>query len=379
MPRFDSSTRSLQISRSWSSCVSVVRSGWSTVWPPTSFPASDSALTCSGVMYWLAPHAPLMMKNVPFIPCAASTSFVWNWSAYPSSNSRLTTVCAADAVGTSANRTTTTSARTLPRTNFSNLTLSPTPRGQILACLDSRAAAASASFQKDPDWRPPSTTQAGWPHPTRGASNRSRTDQRTIRAMGGNHTVFTAAAAAALLVGVGSGGAATPSTAGCPAGLGQVAFSGPDGSLRVARLGTCTVQLLVRRGLARGPSASADGRLLAYAVYGIDATGKVGLAVRVTPLGGDFTRTLLAKHTSGEFSWAPRGHTLAVTTLEGGLELVDADTGAARRGLPDGSGAGGAQFSPDGRRLVGEGARDPWLGGAGPRTRTPPPGARPGG
>jgi hypothetical protein len=178
--------------------------------------------------------------------------------------------------------------------------------------------------------------------------------------MGGNHTVFTVAAAVTLLAGLGSGAAATPSTAGCRAGLGQVAFSGPDASLRVARLGTCHVQVLVRQGLARGPVASADGRLLAYAVYGVDATGKVGLTVRVTPLSGDFTRTLLPKHTSGEFSWAPSGHTLAVTTLEGGLALVDADTGAARRVLPDGFGAGGSLFTPDGRTLVVERRRDLW-------------------
>src|SRR3954462_10747404 len=104
--------------------------------------------------------------------------------------------------------------------------------------------------------------------------------------MVGNHTIFTVVAAAALLAVAGSGAGATPSTGGCRAGLGQLAFSGPGASLRVVDLGTCRTRVLGPRGLARGPVASPDGKLLAYAVYGEDGTGKVGLAVHVIPTAG---------------------------------------------------------------------------------------------
>ncbi|MGB2953275.1 MAG: hypothetical protein WBB74_07760 [Gaiellaceae bacterium] len=125
----------------------------------------------------------------------------------------------------------------------------------------------------------------------------------------------------------------------CPGiALGTVAFV-RDGALATVDLRTCTTRVLVSSGVAGPVQFSPDGRYIAFKGGYVPRGGG---AVRRTPSGVFPTPAGV---------WSTRGDSLAFATAKGGAELLGPN-GKARVLLPDGWGATGFAFSPDGRTLA---------------------------
>jgi Tol biopolymer transport system component len=130
----------------------------------------------------------------------------------------------------------------------------------------------------------------------------------------------------------GSGNSVAPSHRCPPGDLGSLAFV-RGGALELLDLNGCRVRTLVRSHVHAPVSMSPDGQWVAF------RDGYT--AVRGGPV----------RRLPGTAVWSPSEDLFAVVTSRGGLEL-GRPSRRERRLLPDGWGAWGATFSPNGRRLA---------------------------
>ncbi len=144
-------------------------------------------------------------------------------------------------------------------------------------------------------------------------------------------------AVAALAAGLGGPGCPLPG------GLGSVAYVSGS-SLRVVSLSDCSDRVLVARGARPPVRFSSSGRFVEFGRGQVVAVG-----------GGTPTRPLGVS--AGV--WSPTEDLLAGATAHGGV-VVARPGGPPRRLLPDGWGAGGIAFAPDGRRLAVTRFKDVW-------------------